>query len=180
MRYEEVTLSRDCEVVQIPQGNLVTLPAGTEALITQALGDSFTIQVPALGGLFRINGKDADAIGQEPPSKPVESAAGRNGGPVDEELIWEQLRKVYDPEIPVNIYELGLIYELNVTEAGGVQIMMTLTAPNCPVAGSLPGEVERKVRSVPGVADVKVELVWDPPWDRDRMSQAALVQLGLY
>ncbi len=94
--------------------------------------------------------------------------------------VIEALRTCYDPEIPVNIYELGLIYELNVTESGAVDIKMTLTAPACPVAGSLPGEVERKVRAVSGVTDARVELVWDPPWSPNRMSQAALVQLGLF
>jgi FeS assembly SUF system protein len=96
------------------------------------------------------------------------------------ENILEALRTCYDPEIPVNIYDLGLIYELNVDAAGAVAIKMTLTAPNCPVAGSLPPEVERKVRAVPGVTDCKVELVWDPPWSQSRLSQAALIQLGLY
>jgi FeS assembly SUF system protein len=89
------------------------------------------------------------------------------------------LKTCYDPEIPVDIYELGLIYELKVEETGAVEIKMTLTAPNCPAAGSLPGEVERKVRTVEGVTDVRLELVWDPPWGRDRLSPAALVQLGL-
>ncbi len=96
------------------------------------------------------------------------------------EKVIEALRTCYDPEIPVNIWEMGLIYELNLDPSGAVAIRMTLTAPNCPVAGSLPGEVEGKVRAVPGVTGVKVELVWDPPWDRSRLSQAALIQLGLY
>ena len=94
--------------------------------------------------------------------------------------IIEALRSCYDPEIPVNIYDLGLIYELNVDNAGAVSIRMTLTAPNCPVAGSLPAQVERTVRAVSGVTGVEVELVWDPPWDRSRLSQAALIQLGLF
>jgi FeS assembly SUF system protein len=94
--------------------------------------------------------------------------------------IIEALRSCYDPEIPVNIYDLGLIYELNVDDAGAVSVRMTLTAPNCPVAGSLPAQVERTVRAVAGVTDVEVELVWDPPWDRGRLSQAALIQLGLF
>lgn len=94
--------------------------------------------------------------------------------------IIDALRSCYDPEIPVNIYDLGLIYELNVSGESDVAIKMTLTAPTCPVAGSLPPEVERKVREVPGVRDVKVELVWDPPWNQSRLSQAALIQLGLY
>jgi FeS assembly SUF system protein len=89
------------------------------------------------------------------------------------------LRTCYDPEIPINIYELGLIYELKVDAAGAVRIKMTLTAPNCPVAGALPRQVEAKARAVPGVSDVQVELVWDPPWNQSRISQAALVQLGI-
>lgn len=94
--------------------------------------------------------------------------------------VIEALKTCYDPEIPVNIYELGLIYELNVDDAGSVDIKMTLTAPACPVAGTLPGEVQKKVQAVKGVKNAKVELVWDPPWDRDRMSPAALIQLGMY
>jgi FeS assembly SUF system protein len=97
-----------------------------------------------------------------------------------EEKVVEALRTCYDPEIPLNIYELGLIYEIKASEDGAVEVRMTLTAPNCPVAGSLPGEVERKIREIPGVTGVKVELVWDPPWDRSRLSEAALLQLGLY
>ncbi len=93
--------------------------------------------------------------------------------------IIDALRTCFDPEIPVNIYDLGLIYGLNVDEAGDVSIQMTLTAPGCPVAGSLPGDVQRKVEAVEGVKSAKVELVWDPPWDRDRLSPAALIQLGM-
>jgi FeS assembly SUF system protein len=94
------------------------------------------------------------------------------------EKVIDALKTCYDPEIPINIYDLGLIYELKL-EGGAVSVQMTLTAPNCPVAGSLPEEVERRVRAVPGVTDVKVELVWDPPWDRTRLSRAAMLQLGL-
>jgi FeS assembly SUF system protein len=96
------------------------------------------------------------------------------------EPIVDVLRTCYDPEIPVDIYELGLIYDIDVEPSGDVKIKMTLTAPNCPVAGSLPLEVEQKVRSVPGVTDVKVELVWDPPWCMDKMSDAAKLQLGMF
>jgi FeS assembly SUF system protein len=96
-----------------------------------------------------------------------------------ERRVIEALKTCYDPEIPVDIYELGLIYGLETTQTGAVTIRMTLTAPNCPAAGSLPGEIERKVREVAGVTDVRLELVWDPPWGRERLSPAALVQLGL-
>ena len=94
--------------------------------------------------------------------------------------VIEALRTCFDPEIPVNIYDLGLVYDLTVDAAGVANVRMTLTAPNCPVAGSLPGDVERKVRAVRGVTDAKVELVWDPPWDKSRLSEAALVQLGMF
>jgi FeS assembly SUF system protein len=97
-----------------------------------------------------------------------------------EQRVVEALRTCYDPELPANIYELGLIYALKVDPSGAVSVQMTLTAPNCPVAGSLPAEVKRKIQALPGVTDVQVELVWDPPWDRSRLSQAALVQLGLF
>ncbi len=183
MRYKEVTLSRACEVVQIPQGNTVTLPAGTEAVVTQALGDSFTIQVPTLGGLFRISGKDADAIGEEPPSKPAETSAARNGGPVDEELIWEQLRKVYDPEIPVNIVELGLVYDLHaeaLPEGGSrVHVKMTLTAPGCGMGQVIAMDAKRLIESVPGVVEADVEIVFDPPWNQQMMTEAAKLELGM-
>jgi FeS assembly SUF system protein len=94
--------------------------------------------------------------------------------------VIQALRSCYDPEIPVNIYDLGLIYDLNVDEAGCVDIKMTLTAPGCPVAGSLPGEVQARVQAVEGIKAARVELVWDPPWDRNRMSPAALIQLGMF
>jgi FeS assembly SUF system protein len=113
--------------------------------------------------------------GERPEPAPVELPDGATL----EERVVAALKTVYDPEIPVDIHELGLIYELKVSAEGAVAIKMTLTTPACPVAGSLPGEVERKVRAVPGVTDAKVELVWDPPWDKDRMSEAAQLQLGL-
>jgi FeS assembly SUF system protein len=97
-----------------------------------------------------------------------------------EEQVVAVLRTCYDPEIPVNIYELGLIYQIGVTPVGEVKILMTLTSPMCPVAGTLPGEVQAKVKAIPGVIDAKVELVWDPPWDKERMSEAARLELGIF
>lgn len=96
-----------------------------------------------------------------------------------EQKVVDALKKVYDPEIPVNIYELGLVYSIDVAEDAGVSVRMTLTAPACPVAGTLPGEVERMIRAIPGVADAKVELIWDPPWRPDMMSKTARVMLGM-
>lgn len=183
MRYEEVTLRRDCEVVQIPFGDRTVIPAETRVVITQALGESFTIQVPEMGGLFRVAGKDADALGKARPVAPDQAAeASRNGGPVDEQLIWDQLRNVYDPEIPVNVVELGLIYDLHVEphpEAGSiVDVKMTLTAPGCGMGGIIASDAQSRIESVPGVREARVEVVFDPPWNQSMMSEAAKLELG--
>lgn len=179
MRYQEVITTRDCEVIQIPQGNAVLIPAGSPAVITQALGDSFTIQLPTLGGLYRVAGKDADAIGRERPRPTAEPAPT---GPVNEELIWSALRNVYDPEIPVNIVELGLVYDLRVEslpEGGSrVHVQMTLTAPGCGMGQIIASEAKRLIEEVPGVTEADVEVVFDPPWSMQMMSEAARLQLG--
>lgn len=96
------------------------------------------------------------------------------------QLVIDVLKTCYDPEIPVDIYELGLVYDISITPPADVKVMMTLTAPSCPVAGSLPGQVEQKLKSTPGISDATVEITWDPPWDRSRMTEAAQLQLGLY
>lgn len=165
---------RDCAVVMIPSGDEVTLPVGTIGYITQSLGGSFTVFVD--GNLFRVAGIDADAIGKEPvlpPSLPEDAT-------IDdvEKLVWSQIKTCYDPEIPVDIYELGLIYEVEVREEDLVYVKMTLTSPMCPVAEILPVEVQEKVRSVPGVSDCELDLVWDPPWGMEMMSEAAKLELN--
>ena len=118
------------------------------------------------------------------PAEPVPPSPAANASPVDVEELREKVIAVlttcYDPEIPVNIYELGLVYDVDISPTGAVQIRMTLTSPACPVAGSLPPEVESKVRAVPGVSSARVEIVWDPPWTMERMSEAARVQLGFF
>lgn len=176
-----VTLTRDCEAVSVPYGAKVTLQKGRQAVVTQALGDTFTLVVD--GNMFRIPGKDADAIGRQPPAPVVPQAAPAPGGPVDDKLLWAQLKTCYDPEIPVNIVDLGLIYDCRVTPlpAGGnrVDVKMTLTAPGCPMAGSMAGEVKTKLEGVPGVTEVNVEIVWEPPWNQQMMTEAARLQLGL-
>ncbi|GIW42666.1 MAG: putative Fe-S cluster assembly protein SufT [Candidatus Binatia bacterium] len=182
MRYEEVVLQRDCEAVVIPYGDPVVLPAGTEVVIMQSLGDSFTVQVPTMGGLYRIGGKDADALGKTPTPTKTEGAA-EPAGPVDEKQIWDALRNVYDPEIPVNIVELGLVYELR-TEPhpeGGtkVYVKMTLTAPGCGMGEFIAADAKRRIEAIPGVKEAEVELVFDPPWSQDMMSEAAKLELGL-
>ncbi|MGH7775465.1 MAG: putative Fe-S cluster assembly protein SufT [Candidatus Binatia bacterium] len=179
---EPITLSRDCEALQIPSGEKVTLPAGSQVRITQSLGGSYTV-VTDRGYMVRIAGKDADAVGQETIAT---SQAGMSAAvdPAEvEKLVWDQLRTCYDPEIPVNIADLGLIYSCLITslpDSGNrIEIKMTLTAPGCGMGGALKADVQSKIQSVPGVKEVDVELVWDPPWDQSLMSEAAKLQLGL-
>ncbi|HVO32577.1 MAG TPA: putative Fe-S cluster assembly protein SufT [Elusimicrobiota bacterium] len=179
-------LTRDCEVVQIPDGYRVRLARGTEVRLLQALGDSFTVMTE-YHTMVRIDGKDADAIGQtvapqqQPPTTPADA------GPLNpEELrdrVWYSLRGVYDPEIPVNVVDLGLIYkcELQPLPDGGFRadIVMTLTAPGCGMGNVLKDDAERRVQAVPGIREAHVELVVDPPWDQSMMSEAARLELGL-
>ncbi|MGD0948321.1 MAG: putative Fe-S cluster assembly protein SufT [Candidatus Binatia bacterium] len=179
VRYQEVVTTRDCEVVQIPSGYTVLIPAGASVVITQALGDSFTIEVPTLGGLYRVAGADADAISKE---RPVSADEAAGAGPVSEARIWSALRNVYDPEIPVNIVELGLVYDLRIEPlpAGGsrVHVEMTLTAPGCGMWQIIADEAKRLIEAVPGVTEADVLVVFDPPWNQQMMSEAAKLQLG--
>jgi probable FeS assembly SUF system protein SufT len=183
MPYEEVEISRDVEVVMIPQGVTSTLKAGTPAVITQSLGDSFTLQVPTFGGLYRLSGKDADAIGKAPARSDGEPGADLDA-PVTEDLIYTQLRNVFDPEIPVNIVDLGLIYDLAVeplAEGGSrVAVKMTLTAPGCGMGDVIAHDAKSRIESLPGVREADVEVVFDPPWNQQMMSEAAKLELGMY
>ncbi|MBL6749141.1 MAG: putative Fe-S cluster assembly protein SufT [Nevskia sp.] len=176
--YETVSLTRDVVGVLIPAGTKVELPEGAEATITQALGGSYTVQLQ--GHLFRIDGKDADALGQAAQRAP-EVAADAGEAEV-EKAVWEQMKTCYDPEIPIDVVELGLIYEcrLEPHEDGGwrVYVVMTLTAPGCGMGDILVADVKDKVMRVPGVREAEVELVFDPPWTRDMMSEAAQLQAG--
>lgn len=176
---ELVTTSRDFIAVLVPQGDKVHIPAGTECHITQALGGSYTIYIQ--GRLFRVDGTDADALGKEPTTGP-ELPPDASDADV-ENLIWEQMRTCYDPEIPVNIVELGLIYECDISKENEdqrkVDIQMTLTAPGCGMGDILVADVKEKVAKVPTVGDVSVELVFDPPWNQGMMSDAAKLQLGM-
>jgi probable FeS assembly SUF system protein SufT len=176
---EPVTLSRDCEAVLIPVGEPVTLPAGVSGFLTQAMGGSFTVYIE--GNLFRIAGIDADAIGKEPlrPPEVPENATEHD----IEAAVWRQLATCYDPEIPINIVELGLVYECTVepgTEGGRiVRIKMTLTAPGCGMGDILTEDVREKVEIIPTVERADVELVFDPPWNQSMMSEAARLEAGL-
>ena len=176
---EPVKFARDCPAVLVPQGDQVTLPAGTVGYITQALGGSFTVFVD--GNLFRIAGENADALGKEPPD-PLFLPEGADDEAV-EQLVWKQLRTCFDPEIPVNIVELGLVYDcqLQRLEDGRrkVEIRMTLTAPACGMGDILVDDVRTKVERVPTVAEADVELVFDPPWNQTMMSDAARLETGM-
>jgi len=177
---EPVTLTRDVEAAIIPVGNRVTLQKGQQAHITQSLGGSYTVIVN--GNMFRIEGPDADALGIKPAEKPAGTGAPVSQEQLEKE-IWNQLRSCYDPEIPVNIVDLGLIYDCHVTPltAGShrVDVKMTLTAPGCGMGPMLAQDVQNKVLGLEGVDDVAVELVWDPPWNQGMMTEAAKLQLGL-
>lgn len=178
---EPITLSRDCEAILIPDGASITLKEGTTVYVTQALGGSVTVNVN--GNLARIPPHNVDAIGLEVETLPADNAT-TGDGTVDEAMVWDQLRTCYDPEIPINIVELGLIYrcEINLLEGGGnqVDIDMTLTAPGCGMGPFLVDDVEQKLAQVPNVSEVKVELVFDPIWNPEMMSEAARLQTGLY
>ncbi len=164
----------------VPQGEVVNLPAGSVGYITQALGGSWTVFVE--GNLMRIAGKDADAIGKEPPP-PIELPEGASDEEV-EKLVWKQLRTCFDPEIPINIVDLGLVYEADVhsNESGDrtIQIRMTLTAPACGMGEILVDDVRGKLELIPTVTEADVELVFDPPWNRNMMSEAARLDTGMF
>jgi probable FeS assembly SUF system protein SufT len=176
---EPFSVSRDVTAVIIPAGEPLILIEGTTGLITQQLGGSFTVFVE--GNLFRIAGIDADAIGKEPVPPP---AVPENATDADiESVIWEQLKTVYDPEIPINIVDLGLIYrcEIENRPEGGrfVSVDMTLTAPGCGMGPVLIQDAQEKIAVIPTVEDVHVELVFDPPWSQSMMSEEARLQTGL-
>lgn len=176
---EPVRFERDCDAVLVPQGDSVTLPAGSVGYITQALGGSWTVFVE--GNLMRIAGKDADAIGKEPPP-PIELPEGADDEEV-EKLVWSQLRTCFDPEIPINIVELGLVYgvEIRRSDEGAriVEVRMTLTAPACGMGEVLVEDVRGKIEMIPTVVEADVELVFDPPWNRDMMSEVARLETGM-
>ena len=180
---ERTILRRDCEAFQIPNGNVVTLPAGSEVQITQSLGGTHTVMT-SNGSLVRIAEADADALGKETTGESLARASTVPTGPAGvEQLVWDQLRTCFDPEIPVNIVDLGLVYHCQATPVpeGGdkVEIRFTLTAPGCGMGGVLKADMERKIRQLPGVTDVDVEVVFEPPWNQEMMSEAAKLELGL-
>lgn len=179
-----IQLTRDCEAVQIPAGNKVVLPAGTSVDLTQSLGGNYTVM--AMGGLYRISSKDGPALGLEASAAAGEGMSLKEeapGGPVDESAVWEVLKTCYDPEIPVNIVDLGLVYDLHIepreTGRSKVNVKMTLTAPGCGMGSVIAGDAQQKILELPGVDDANVEIVWDPPWHHSMISAAGRAKLGL-
>lgn len=177
---ERVRLTRDCVATMVPSGQKVLASKDTPVEIMQALGGSFTIK--ARGHLLRLEGKDADALGKEPPPKPE---LPENATDADiEHMVWEQLRGVFDPEIPINIVELGLVYKVRVEplpiSGRRVEVDMTLTAPGCGMGGVIASDAHQRIMEIPTVEEAAVELVFDPPWHRDMMSDAAKLATGMF
>ena len=173
-----IELKRACAAIQIPAGTATTLPAGAEIHITQTLGGSYTVH--AQGGLFRIAPQDADALGLEATASESSSSAS---GEANEQLVWDTLRTCFDPEIPVNIVDLGLVYDMQFAKQPGggarVDVRMTLTAPGCGMGPAIAGDAQVKLLSLEGIEDAKVEIVWDPPWHHSMISPAGRKTLGL-
>lgn len=187
---ESVKLTRSCEVIEIPSGRVSTLPEGMPVRVMQSRGDSYTLWSD-WGQMYRIEGKDADALGMQVSG----SAEAQDYRDFNEQMVWDVLRSVYDPEIPVNIVDLGLIYECKIMALSGsanqpntpaqdtsaqkrVEVRMSMTAPGCGMGNVLKADVESRLSRLPSVKEVQVEVVLDPPWDMSRMSEAARLQLG--
>lgn len=177
---EPIALKRDVQAVMIPAGNRVIIPEGTAVQVAQSLGGSYTVY---LGGqLARIAGQDADALGEQALRQPE---LPENATDADvEQLVWEQMKTCFDPEIPIDIVNLGLVYRCELKDAGNgekvVEIDMTLTAPGCGMGGVIASDVKDKVEAVPRIREAKVELVFDPPWNQTMMSDEARLKTGMY
>jgi probable FeS assembly SUF system protein SufT len=177
---QSVTLSRDCEAILVPSGEKLRLRRGSRVWVTQALGGAYTVMTNR-GDMARIAAEDSDALG-------LDSGAGKASRATEqtediEKLVWDQLKTCFDPEIPVNIVDLGLIYDCRVTplaEGGSrAEIQFTLTAQGCGMGEVLKKDIQARMLSVPGIKEVHVELVWDPPWDQSKMSEEAKIELGI-
>jgi len=175
---DKIELRRDTEAIAVPSGQRQTLPAGTPVRIMQTRGGAFTVSND-IHAIFRIDGTDADALGLAPPK----SGALPAQGPLTDDMVTRALKTVYDPELPVNVVDLGLIYACHITsnEQGGktIAVRMAMTSPGCGMSNVLKADVETKLKRLPEVTDVKVEVVFDPPWTQARMSEAARLQLGM-
>jgi probable FeS assembly SUF system protein SufT len=176
-----IVLKREVSATRIPQGEALTLPLGTPVIVTQALGGSFTVVVPGEAGLYRIEAEFADALGKEK-TEQISSTQTGDSSPFSEDKVWEALKTCYDPEIPVNIVDLGLVYSLNIEQTAGgarVAVQMTLTAPGCGMGPTIAGEARQKICQLTGVADADVQVVWEPAWSPDRISEEGKKKLGM-
>ncbi len=176
----ERILSRECKAVMIPSGDEITLPEGTRVQITQTLGGSYTVMGNTFG-LARIDGDDADALGEERPETTVQPVA--EGVEPTEAMVFEQLKHCYDPEIPVNIVDLGLVYGCKIEKQDNgkytVDVSMTLTAPGCGMGPAIAADARSKILALPNIEEAEVNLVWDPPWNQEMISEEGKMKLGL-
>lgn len=178
-----ITLTRNVEAAIVPVGTKVTLQKGEQAHVTQSLGGTYTVVVN--GNMFRIEGRNADALGLTAEERPAASTPAPANAEDLEKEVWNQMRQVYDPEIPVNIVDLGLIYDCHITPKADpsgtftVDVKMTLTAPGCGMGPVLQEDVHNRILAIENVDEARVELVWDPPWNQGMMTEAAKLQLGL-
>jgi probable FeS assembly SUF system protein SufT len=179
--HEEVSLTREVDAIQIPSGDTITLPTGTPVVITQTLGGTYTVATSA--GLARISSNDADALGVDPDEKQEKQAeADRLANATLEEQVWHQMKQVFDPEIPVDIVNLGLVYDCNLSEVDSgtdVDVKMTLTAPGCGMGPVIAADAQARIMSLSEINDARVELVWDPPWNQDMISEEGKMKLGM-
>ena len=179
--HEEVSLTREVDAIQIPSGDTITLPAGTPVVITQTLGGTYTVATSA--GLARISSNDADALGVDPEEKKAKSAEAETlkDAPLEDQ-VWHQLKQVFDPEIPVDIVNLGLVYDCSLKEGDDgteVEIKMTLTAPGCGMGPVIAADAQARIMTLDGIENANVELVWDPPWNQDMISEEGKMKLGM-
>lgn len=179
----ERVVSRDTPATIVPYGDQVTIPEGTRVTITHRLGGNFTVTWE--GGMAQINGVHGDAIGEASTGRETATADADHEGPPSEEAVWEAMRKVYDPEIPVNIVDLGLIYSMTIEPDEDddsqflIKVDMTLTAPGCGMGPAIAQDAKMKIEAVPGVHEAIVDIVWDPPWHQDMISEEGKMELGL-
>jgi probable FeS assembly SUF system protein SufT len=181
MSESTIILKREITATRIPQGEALTLPQGTPVIITQALGGSYTVVVPTEAGLYRIDAEFADALGKEVTANGAAGAPVQTG-PVSEAQVWDVLKTCYDPEIPVNIVDLGLVYSLQIepsAEGAKIAVQMTLTAPGCGMGPVIAREAQQKISGLNGVADADVQVVWEPAWSPDKISDEGKKKLGM-
>jgi probable FeS assembly SUF system protein SufT len=183
---DTVVFDRDCEATQIPYGNKITVPKGTQAYVGQTLGGNVTLQVPSFG-LVQVMNKDVSALLKDGVAlAPVGGApeTPQSEGPADEKLVWEMLKTCYDPEIPVNIVDLGLVYDVKLTpqpsNRSRVDVKMTLTAMGCGMGPAIAAQAKDRLLTVPGVAEADVQIVWDPPWNQSMITEAGKKRLGIW